>query len=113
MRPGALPHQQRGEKHHSPAGGIVPGKGENEMKSLTVTYGGSGVVNIVLPSGKLFVAKMRRNARPHNTSEDIDINIRNAVKDALRHGQHWRVLGGGSVREVKFADDVVSAMEKA
>lgn len=80
---------------------------------LSVMYGGSGAIEVTLPTGNTFRAQMRRNRRPHQTAQDVELNIQDAVTDALLNGQNSRVLGGGSVHETSFTAEQVAAMERA
>jgi len=79
---------------------------------IEVLYGGSGVVNIPLPSGKVFKARFV-SPRQHRTSADVTANIRDAVAFALDKGQAWKVLRGGSIHDVEFDDEIIRRMESA
>jgi len=84
---------------------------EIKMK-IEVMYGGSGAVNVPLPSGKVFKAQFV-SPRPHRTSADVTANIKDAVEFALNKGQNWRVLRGGSIHDVEFDDEIIRRMESA
>jgi len=79
---------------------------------IEVLYGGSGVVNVPLPSGKVFKARFV-SPRHHRTSADVTANIRDAVAVALSQGQALRVLRGGHVHDVEFDDEIIRRMESA
>jgi len=79
---------------------------------IEVLYGGSGAVNIPLPSGKVFKARFV-SPRPHRTAADITANIKDAVEFALDKGQNWKVLRGGNVHDVEFDEIQIRRMESA